>query len=70
MEALASRELQSGNATEWDLLPQMQVTLSKRQHITLNAGLRFPINERTGRNKAFIAYFLWDWFDGGLFSGW
>jgi len=70
VEVLGARELVRGEKAEWDLLPQMQVTLSKRQHIMVNAGLRFPVNEAHARNKTFMVYFLWDWFDGGLFSGW
>ena len=48
----------------------MQVTLSKRQHIMINAGVRFPLNERNSRRTQVITYFLWDWFDGGLLDGW
>ena len=33
VEVLADRELASGEKTNWDLLPQLQVTLSKRQHV-------------------------------------
>ena len=29
-----------------------------------------PINDTYGRSKQVVAYFLWDWFDGGLFEGW
>ena len=70
IEGLAAREMEDGAKTEWDLVPQMQVSLSQRQHILLNAGFRFPLNQREGRSKSFIVYLLWDWFDGGLFSGW
>jgi hypothetical protein len=48
----------------------MQVTLNKRQHLMINAGVRVPLNDRTGRTTQVIAYFLWDWFDGGLRDGW
>ena len=70
IEALGAREMTAGGKAEWDLVPQMQVTLSKRQHIMVNAGIRFPVNDRQARSKTFMVYFLWDWFDGGLFSGW
>ena len=70
IEALASREMEEGAKTEWDFVPEVQVSLSKRQHILLNAGFRFPLNQRQERGKSFIVYLLWDWFDGGLFSGW
>ena len=54
----------------WDVVPQMQVTLSKRQHIMINVGVRVPVNERESRRTQILTYFLWDWFDGGLFDGW
>jgi hypothetical protein len=48
----------------------MQVTLSRRQHIMISGGVRLPVNERGERRAQVVAYFLWDWFDGGLFEGW
>jgi mono/diheme cytochrome c family protein len=70
VELLAARELEQEAITHWDLVPQMQVTLSKRQHIMISAGFRFPLNDRDGRGTEVITYFLWDWFDGGLRDGW
>jgi mono/diheme cytochrome c family protein len=70
VELLAARDLEDGATTHWDLVPQVQVTLNRRQHLMINAGLRFPLNARTGRSTQLIAYFLWDWFDGGLRDGW
>jgi hypothetical protein len=70
VELLAARDLEDGATTQLDLVPQMQVTLNRRQHIMINAGLRFPLNARTGRSTQLITYFLWDWFDGGLRDGW
>jgi mono/diheme cytochrome c family protein len=55
---------------EWDVVPQMQVSLSKLQHILLSVGVRVPLNEREDRKPQVLAYFLWDWFDGGLFEFW
>ncbi len=59
-----------GGSTEWDLVPQVQVSLSKLQHILLSVGVRVPLNERENRKPQFLTYFLWDWFDGGLFQFW
>jgi hypothetical protein len=70
VEILGVRELASGATPQWDVVPQMQVTLSARQHIMLNGGVRVPVNERQGRPTRVLVYALWDWFDGGLFSGW
>ena len=57
-------------AAEWDVVPQMQVSLSKLQHVLLNVGVRVPLNEREDRKPQLLTYFLWDWFDGGLFQFW
>ncbi|HKE86345.1 MAG TPA: cytochrome c [Vicinamibacterales bacterium] len=59
-----------GAPAEWDVVPQMQVSLSKLQHILLSVGVRVPLNEREERKPQFLTYFLWDWFDGGLFQFW
>jgi hypothetical protein len=48
----------------------MQVSLSKRQHVFLNFGVRTPANNRTGRATQVMFYVLWDFFDGGLREGW
>ena len=70
VEILGSRELTSGAPTHWDVVPQMHVTLSTRQHIRANVGVRIPVNERTGRSTQVLGYFLWEWFNGGLTTGW
>ena len=54
-------------AAEWDVVPQMQVSLSKLQHVLLSVGVRVPLNEREDRKPQLLTYLLWDWFDGGLF---
>jgi mono/diheme cytochrome c family protein len=70
IEVLGAKELADGEPVRWDVVPQMQVTLSKRQHIMINVGVRVPVNERESRRTQVLTYFLWDWFDGGLFDGW
>lgn len=60
---------QHGSA-EWDVVPQMQVSLSKLQHVLISVGARIPVNEREERKPQFLAYLLWDWFDGGLLQFW
>jgi len=70
LEIVAGRALEAGARTEWDVVPQVQVTLNTRQHVMLNVGVRMPVNERAGRPTRVMAYLLWDWFDGGLFDGW
>jgi hypothetical protein len=52
------------------VLPQVQVSLSTRQHVLLNIGVRAPISQRSERRTSVLVYLLWDWFDGGFLSGW
>ena len=70
VELLAARDMEPDERVQWDVLPQMQVSLSKRQHILVNAGVRIPVSDREGRGTQVLTYFLWDWFDGGLLDGW
>lgn len=59
-----------GEPSEWDVVPQLQVTLSKLQHVMLAAGVRVPLTQREDRRPQAMVYLLWDWFDGGLFEMW
>jgi hypothetical protein len=59
-----------GESSEWDIVPQVQVTLSKLQHVMLAAGVRVPITQRDERKPQALFYLLWDWFDGGLTQFW
>lgn len=59
-----------GAAAEWDVVPQMQVTLSKLQHVAVSGGVRIPVTQRRERGPEVAAYLLWDWFDGGFFEFW
>ncbi len=70
IEVMAARELEGGADTEWDIVPQFQVSLNQRQHILANAGFRIPVTERSSRDVEFVMYLLWDWFDGGVLEGW
>jgi mono/diheme cytochrome c family protein len=70
VEWLGARDFENGASARWDVVPQFQVTLNRRQHLMINAGVRIPVNERAGRSTQVITYFLWDWFDGGLLDGW
>ena len=70
LEVLGARELADEERVRWDLVPQMQVSLSTRQHVLVAAGVRIPVNERQERGTSLVVYLLWDWFDGGFFTGW
>jgi mono/diheme cytochrome c family protein len=70
LEIIGNRDLTSGTKTDWDVIPEFQMTLNQRQHLRAAMGYRLPINDTQGRPKQVMAYFIWDWFDGGLFEGW
>jgi mono/diheme cytochrome c family protein len=70
VEALATRDLKDGAKTDWDLLPEMQVTVSPRQHIRVDVGVRTPVTNTQGRTRQVIFYVLWDWADGKFWEGW
>jgi hypothetical protein len=70
VEFLADRDLQDGAKTNWDVLPEMQVTISRRQHVRLAIGVRSPMTNTQGRTPQVLMYVLWDWADGKLWEGW
>ncbi|MFH0954430.1 MAG: c-type cytochrome [Verrucomicrobiota bacterium] len=70
VEFVGARELVDGEPALWDVLPQMQVTLSTRQHIMASVGVRLPLNDRGPRPMQIVMYLLWDWFDGPFLGGW
>jgi mono/diheme cytochrome c family protein len=70
LEVLGARELKTGTNVEWGLVPQMQISLSTRQHLLLGVGVHIPVNNAGPRQTQLMFYLLWDWFDGGLRDGW
>jgi hypothetical protein len=68
LEALWARPFHG--ASEWDLVPQLQVSLSRLQHVLVAGGMRIPVTERNERHPQVVMYVLWDFFDGGLFDYW
>lgn len=68
VEMIASHEFAT-DQMRIDIAPQIQVALNKRQHVMLNAGVRFPVGTSDGPTQ-FMVYLLWEWFDGGVFEGW
>jgi mono/diheme cytochrome c family protein len=69
-EILGSRDLVNQAKTDWDVVPEMQVTLSKRQHVRGAIGVRTPVNNTAGRSPQVMFYVLWDWQEGSLLKGW
>lgn len=70
VEWVASRDFRNGARVSWDVVPEFQVTLSRRQHVRFNVGVDIPATNTAGRNAQVVFYLLWDWFDGSLFEGW
>ena len=70
VEILTDKELEDQAKAAWDLVPQMQVSLSTLQHVLMNVGYQIAVNQRESRGDTLRVYFLWDWFDGPLFSMW
>lgn len=69
-EFVAKRDFMTGSGTDWDVLPEMQVTVSRRQHIRAAAGYRKPITNVSGRSGQVQFYILWDWAEGHFWEGW
>jgi hypothetical protein len=70
VEASAVRELAGGATTALDVVPQMQFSLSRRQHVLASLGGSIPVLAREGRSSQVMFYLLWDYADGGLFQAW
>ena len=69
-EVIGDRDLMSGAKTNWDVVPEMQIPISKRMHILASVGLRIPVNNTAARPKEVMFYLLWDDEDGSLKQGW
>ncbi len=52
VEFLAVRDFRPGASTNWDVLPEMQITMSRRQHVRMGFGVREPFtNTRAERRR-------------------
>ena len=70
IEVIANKDFRPQTTPDWDIVPEFQVTLSKRQHVRINLGARIPVTNTSDRPIQVVFYALWDWFDGGLLKGW
>jgi cytochrome c5 len=70
VEMLAVRNFRTGASTNWDVLPELQMTVSRRQHIRAAVGVRTPFTNTNGRSPQVAFYVLWDRADGKLWEGW
>jgi mono/diheme cytochrome c family protein len=69
-ELIAIRKFGPRQAWTLDVVPQAQITVSKRQHMRLGVGVSIPAVNVQSRSTQLVFYWLWDTFDGGLFEGW
>jgi len=69
-EFVYDRDLVKGADNNWDIVPEIQIPISKRLHILGSVGLRIPVNNTADRPKQFMFYILWDYVDGKLNQGW
>ena len=70
LELIANHDFVTDGSTDVDLVPEIQVTLSQRQHVRALVGVQLPVTDHRERPKQVGFYLLWDWFDGSLFGGW
>lgn len=70
VEILGKRDYSSGASTEMDVLPEMQVTVNRRQHIRADIGVREPFTNTSDRHPQIMFYVLWDWSEGKFWEGW
>ena len=70
VEFLSRRDFKPGAATDWDILPELQITVSRRQHVRVGFGVRAPFTDTAGRPPQAMFYVLWDHADGKLWEGW
>jgi cytochrome c2 len=70
VEFLAVRDFKPGASTDWDVVPEMQITVSRRQHIRTGFGVSEPFTNTSGRSPQVIFYLLWDRADGKFWEGW
>jgi len=69
-EFVYDRDLVKGAGNNWDVIPEIQIPVSKRLHILGSIGYRIPINNTMGRPRQLMFYLLWDYVDGKLTEGW
>ncbi|HTR37279.1 MAG TPA: cytochrome c [Bryobacteraceae bacterium] len=70
VEFISDWDLVSGAKTNWDVLPQLQIPLSRRMHIMADVGVRVPVNNTADRPVQLMFYLMWDFADGSLRQGW
>ncbi len=58
-----------GDNVAWTLLPQVRIGLTRGGHVALNVGVELPLSDQSYDSRYHLTL-LWDFADGGFFSGW
>jgi len=58
MELIADRDFVKGASTNWSIVPQMQIPISKRLHILGSIGVSLPVNNTADRQKTINVLFV------------
>lgn len=76
LELVASFPIDRGDGSDRkdfaqvSLIPQAQIGLTKGGHVALNLGAELPLNDTDRYDYRGYIYLIWDFADGGFFSGW
>lgn len=70
VEVLGTRDFKPGAGNDLDILPEMQITVSRLQHVRVGFGYRQPFTNTSGRTPQVLFYVLWDRADGRIWEGW
>lgn len=70
LELVAERPFRSENGdTEWAVMPQVRIGLTRGGHVALNLGVELPLSDQAWDERVY-ATLLWDFADGSFFQGW
>ena len=70
LEMTVTRPYDSANGdTEWTVLPQVRIGLTRGGHVALNLGVEIPLSDQSWDNRYYLTL-LWDFADGSFFKGW
>lgn len=56
-----------GSAQQLSILPKLYIGLTKRGHVAFSFGPEIPIAGEKPFKHNVVAFFLWEYADGGLF---
>lgn len=52
------------------IVPKLYIALTKRGHLAISLGREIPIYGGNPFKYRYVGFILWDYVDGGIFSGW